>query len=332
MTVELAQTENLEAPFIWFGGKARAAEVIWRCLGSDSPNYVEAFGGTLAVLLARPGGAGKIETVNDSDCDLANFWRAIQSAPDEVAHFADWPVNEADLHARSIRMRETLPAHVERMHSDPDYFDAQRAGVWVWGVCSSIDGNWMNKKGDRAKPRICGWVQGQGVQRNLPSLGHSGRGIHRIEASPLVEWFGSLAARLRRVRVACGDWSRVLTGAVTGATNTLKNMGMSPCAVYLDPPYSVKQGASYVENDANTARLVREWAIEHGSDPHFRIALSGYEGEHDMPADWHVYAWKAQGGHGNRSGKNTNRERERIWFSPHCLPLEAAQRELRLFG
>jgi hypothetical protein len=41
-----------------------------------------------------------VETVNDKDCYLANFWRALQADPEAVAHWADAPVNEADLHAR----------------------------------------------------------------------------------------------------------------------------------------------------------------------------------------------------------------------------------------
>ncbi len=41
----------LKAPFPWFGGKSRAAELIWSRLG-DVSNYVEPFAGSLAVLLA----------------------------------------------------------------------------------------------------------------------------------------------------------------------------------------------------------------------------------------------------------------------------------------
>ena len=55
--------------------------------------------------------------------------------------------------------------------------------------------------------------------------------------------------------------------------------------------------------------------------PLLRIALCGYEGEHDMPASWECVAWKAAGGYGGQSQDhdNPNAKRERIWFSPHCL-------------
>jgi hypothetical protein len=90
----------LKAPFPWFGGKSRVADLVWERFG-DVPNYVEPFAGSLAVLLRRPH-PPRIETVNDLDCFIANFWRAIQHDPEAVAHYANWPVNEADLHARHL--------------------------------------------------------------------------------------------------------------------------------------------------------------------------------------------------------------------------------------
>jgi len=72
-----------------------------------------------------------------------------------------------------------------------------------------------------------------------------------------------------------------------------------------------------------TADAVRAWALEWGSDPRMRIALCGYESEHDMPPDWECVAWKARGGYGSQGGEDgrgrENSGRERIWFSPACL-------------
>ena len=65
---------------------------------------------------------------------------------------------------------------------------------------------------------------------------------------------------------------------------------------------------------------VREYCLAHGHE--MRIALCGYEGEHEMPGDWECLKWKAKGGYGSRSenGKGRiNSQRERIWFSPVCL-------------
>ena len=294
-------TPVLKAPFPWFGGKSRCAEIVWRAFG-HVPNYVEPFFGSGAVLLGRPHEA-KIETVNDLDCHVANAWRAIAAAPDDVARWCDHPVNEADLHARHAWL-VGRDEHRERMHTDPDYFDAKIAGWWIWGLCQWIGQGWCSPARVRS--------------RQLPV---SGRGSHSLEAGPLVDWFRALQSRLRRVRVACGDWSRIVTGSITGLSNTSENMGMLPCGVFLDPPYE-GYGNVYAEGN-EVGRAVREWAIENGNSQKLRIALCGYEGEHAMPESWTVHAWKAQGGYGNRNGEeaNENARRERIWFSPHCLPL-----------
>src|SRR5215831_18679970 len=92
-----ASVAPAHAPFPWFGGKSRAAPLIWDALG-DVPNYSEPFAGSLAVLLLRPH-APHLETVNDKDAFVANVFRALQAAPDAVAAACDRQVNEAELHA-----------------------------------------------------------------------------------------------------------------------------------------------------------------------------------------------------------------------------------------
>lgn len=132
---------DMRAPFPWFGGKSRVADVVWRAFG-NVPNYVEPFAGSLAVLLGRPH-AAKTETVNDLDCYLANFWRAVQAEPCAVAEVCDWPVNEADLHARHLWLVRA-EAFRERMKTDADFFDVKVAGWWVWGLCQWIGGGWCD--------------------------------------------------------------------------------------------------------------------------------------------------------------------------------------------
>ena len=444
--------ETIRAPFPWFGGKRRVADVVWRAFGPDVPNYIEPFAGSLAVLLARPGGPGKIETVNDRDRYLANFWRAVAADPIAVAEHADWPVNEADLHARHKWLVNQAQFR-ERMHTDPEFFDVKLAGWWVWGICQWIGGGWCvepqnhkhpkldgigkgvhsdaparggalrgrprpnlnsgqgvhaltvgagrgRRKSEaehRKRPELDGTSPGRGVhsdgahepKRQLPALsvgterggGSGGRGVHGlpqkmpmlavkadgacagrgihseaaveayssgrrpqlssagqgvhlpalgndrglngVAAAPCVEWFLALQQRLRWVRVACGDWKRVLGNSVLGKG---KNVGgRRPCAVFLDPPYSheLRDPYLYSEDDASVSAQVREWALEHGDDPELRIALCGYAGEHEMPSSWTEHAWKA--GRGYAADGNENRELERIWFSPHCLDVEKQQ-------
>ena len=135
---------DLRSPFPWFGGKRRVADVVWRAFG-EVPNYVEPFAGSLAVLLGRPHEA-KIETVNDRDRYLANFWRAVTADPLEVARWADWPVNEADMHARHLWLVDQASFR-ERMHAEPDFYDVKIAGWWVWGICIWIGAGWCADRG-----------------------------------------------------------------------------------------------------------------------------------------------------------------------------------------
>lgn len=141
-----------------------------------------------------------------------------------------------------------------------------------------------------------------------------GNGVHQVHAN-LLTWFAALSARLRRVRVCCGDWSRVLKPSVT--------VGHGLTGVLLDPPYGVEDRDKVYNHDSLAlAPAVRAWCAEHGSDARLRIALCGYDGEHNEleALGWNKVAWKAMGGYGNQNGtKNDNARRERIWFSPHCL-------------
>ncbi len=314
----------MKAPFPWFGGKRRVAHVAWRAFG-DVPNYVEPFAGSLAVLLGRPHEA-KIETVNDRDRYLANFWRAVAADPIAVARWADHPVNEADLHARHAWLVDQ-EAFRARMHAEPDFYDAKIAGWWVWGICAWIGNGWCVEPKNHKHPRFDGIGKGVHSKSGLPSLGND-RGVHGVAALPCTEWFTLLQQRLRRVRVACGDWQRVLGPSTLGKGANVG--GRKPCAVFLDPPYGHdhREPSMYSEDDATTAALAAKWAVEHGDDPELRIALCGYEGEHDMPSSWTTHAWTAARGYAG--AENTNRERERIWFSPHCLPIDATQ--VSLFG
>ena len=136
--------KKLKAPFPWFGGKSAVAPLIWDRLG-DVDNYIEPFAGSLAVLLLRPT-PPKVETVNDLDCFLANFWRSTQHDPEAVATYADWPVNEIDLHSRHryLVLSEDSKVFREKMKADPEYYDPKFAGWWCWGLCCWIGSGWCS--------------------------------------------------------------------------------------------------------------------------------------------------------------------------------------------
>jgi hypothetical protein len=323
-------SSELKAPYPYFGGKARVASLVWSRFG-EVRNYVEPFFGSGAVLLERPLPFGGVETVNDADGFVANFWRALQADPAAVAHYADWPVNENDLHARHawlVGQRDMLQAQLE---GDPDYCDVKVAGWWVWGMACWIGGEFCSgkgpwhviedKDGTRRLVRSDKGDAGRGANRKLVHLGDAGRGVHRSSIDSLADYMTALAERMRRVRVCCGDWSRVMGNTPTQV--------FTPAAIFLDPPYAdtAKRTADIYRVDCQqVAHAVREWAIANGGNPNLRICLAGYEGEHAMPDSWECVAWKANGGYGSQSAASagrTNANRERLWFSPHCLCQES---------
>lgn len=349
-----ASGAGLKAPFPYFGGKSKIAALVWERLG-DVQNYIEPFAGSLAVLLRRPLAAGQrrgvetvnerdgvitnalralhptqgdpagvAEVVNDLDPHLANFWRSVREDPAGVAEYADRPVNELDLHAISqwlIRGEDT-PEFRERLRADLEFHDVRRAGWWVVGL-----GQWIGRS----------W--GRHVDRRIPHLSE-GKGVHgrpdlgtcAERRAWLIDWFGKLRDRLRLVRVCCGDWQRVCRSYSTTTSHGLTG-------VFLDPPYRTRlQDGTHNRNNRLYATDARKetgdvvddviaYCLQRGSDPLMRLAVCGYadEGYETLEQHgWDVVAWKTNGGYGNQAkGMRKPTNRERIWFSPHCVPASA---------
>ncbi len=408
----------------WAGGKSRVAGEVWSRFGNVR-TYVEPFYGSGAVLLGRqlelahlgtawaPGDT--IETACDADPYVTNFWRATARHADQVAVMADWPVHEADLHARHQWLVNQADFR-DRMFADPDYFDTKIAAWWVWGLSCWIGSGWccwdgstrkqglkrpdlqrngqglgvhrrrtgLTKDGKTQQRRAYASASsgGMGVHKKRPVVGsdNAGRGVHRqtpranalggqgvhghrvasqkpnlgpsgfykgvhghrvanqkpalspgrgtdmgvhkpASRGHLVPWFRALRERLRPVRFVCGDFERVC-----GKSVVLPDSGHA--GLFLDPPYPTEADRHeeiYSVDCGKVAHRAHEVALKWGAHPRVRVAFCGYEGTHEFPEDWKVYAWKSAGGYGG--GKNgrgeKNRGRERVWFSPACLrPIE----------
>ena len=337
----------LKAPFPWFGGKSKVAKIVWPRFG-DTLNYVEPFAGRERPFQQQCQ-TTRTETVNDADTYLANFWRATQADSDGVAHYADWPVNEADLHARHLWLVNQVDFR-ERMMTEPDFYDVKIAGWWVWGLSAWIGSGWcdVSRKPSPRMPMIgtrptSGGVHTETVMQQIPALNGSqgvhGQGMTRNgrsrpnlrpqqgtnSISGISAFMQRLQDRLRPTRVVCGDWKRI-----TGPSVTYK---IGTTAVFLDPPYGdTRVDGLYAVDSLTVADEVRAWCMETIEDgkftgpryahPKLRIALCGLDGEHNELEElgWDVVAWKANGGYGNQGkSKAKNAARERIWFSPHCL-------------
>lgn len=293
---------KIKPPFSYFGSKRQVTDIIWKGLG-EVTNYVEPFAGSLSILLQAPK-IPKIETVNDINCFLTNWWRSVAANPEEVIKYADFPVHETELHARHQWLVSSLTDDFKKkMNDDPDYFDAKIAGYWVWGMGASIGNNWTSSKG----------------LKSMPLLSSAGGGIHGLTYN-LQEQFSLLQTRLRRVRVSCGDYSRILTPSILYNNKGLGSKDIT--GVVLDPPYSQKNRDKVYQDDNDVFKEVSKWAIENDDNSKLRIVLCGYEGDVEMPNTWQTYSWNGSGlgNMGDSRGKD-NLSRERIWLSPSCLKI-----------
>ncbi len=164
---------------------------------------------------------------------------------------------------------------------------------------------------------------GEGVNRQIPVLsggnGFIGRGLQRATNLPrgqyIHEWFDLLQARMRDVRVTCGDWTRVLKDSVT------TRHGLT--GVFLDPPYAkgeMDYGAGGM--GLGIADEVRDWCAENGANKALRIVLCGHAGEHDalLAGGWTIRKWAARKGYAVTEEAVENSASETIWCSPHCEP------------
>ena len=129
--------------------------------------------------------------------------------------------------------------------------------------------------------------------------------------------------RTRGVRVAVGDWQRVLTDSVT------VRHGLT--GVFLDPPYT-KGAMDYAAGGVGgkLAEQVRAWCLKNGTNERLRIVICGHAGEHDelLAHSWGIRTWNARKGYASTDEALENSASETLWCSPHCVPERAVQNAL----
>ena len=121
-------SKPLRASYGLFTGGTRLIDSarIWERFG-DASNYVEPFAGGLGVLTARPHDHdwwNRIESINDPEGFVSNFWRAWIKAPEEVAVAAVEP----------IPLRDDWTDFRQSMMANPWVFDTHVAGLWLVAV------------------------------------------------------------------------------------------------------------------------------------------------------------------------------------------------------
>lgn len=120
----------LKPPVPYFGSKARIADRIVGLL-PEHGHYVEPYCGALSVLLAKS--PSRMETVNDLDGNLVNFWRVVREQPEQLLRAV-----ELTPHARAELAGAWEP-------TDDNVERARR----VWVILSQGRGGMMRRTGWR---------------------------------------------------------------------------------------------------------------------------------------------------------------------------------------
>lgn len=192
-------------PFPYYGGKQLLADRIVSLL-PEHDCYVEPYAGSLSVLLAKP--RVKLETVNDIDGGLVNFWRVLRERTDDLEAYCGLTP-----HARAEH-QEAMAA----MNAPAD--DPLERARQTWVLLTQARSGKQGKTGWRyfSNPR--------GTSYSMPQY---------LDA--YVRRFGPAVARLHGVSLECRP-----------ALDVIGNYGQHANALlYVDPPYvlSTRKGTGY---------------------------------------------------------------------------------------
>lgn len=171
---------NIKPPFPYFGAKQTLASRIVELLPPHA-HYVEPFGGSLAVLLAKPRSA--METVNDLDGDLMHLWRTIREQPEDLAR-----VCALTPHGR---------AEHEESYADLEAFDGLERARRVWVRLTQGRGGMLRRTGWRyfqdpgmSSFGMPGYLAGY-VDRIAPCAGRlAGVTLEQRDAADLIASYG----------------------------------------------------------------------------------------------------------------------------------------------
>ena len=289
--------------FPYIGGKYTIAPEINRRFGAIDTR-IDAFTGSSSWILASP--PVKHEIVNDLDGYVVNYLRAVKYAPEEVARHLDFPRAELELIAYHHYTRDRLPELVARLGGDPDYYDPILAARWAYVMAYKLDPSLLKSGGWLTRGGLLVYERGAGKIRGSMTSGH--RILARfVKERRVSEYVAVLSERLRNVQVWWNDFEIVVRKA--------KQPEFGVVGILLDPPYPHNLRDFYYDNDdAGIWNRAARWAVANGDNPRLRIAVCGYnDADSDalFPSGWARFVWR-------RSGIGKNKDRECVWFSPHC--------------
>lgn len=248
----------MKPPFPYYGGKQMLADRIIRLLPRHDC-YVEPYAGSLSVLLAKP--RVKLETVNDLDGDLVNFWQVLRTRTDELAEACGLtPHSRAEHVAAKAALKRPAADELERARQ-----------TWV-----------LLTQGRSGKRGSTGWryyVDPSATTFSMPQY---------LEA--YVERFGPSVGRLHGVSLECRP-----------ALEVIGKYGKHPEALlYVDPPYvrSTRKGTGYRHEMTDDDHRAMAAALR---TTQAAVVVSGYSCDlYDLELfpDWHRLEMAAGTGNG----------------------------------
>lgn len=228
----------MKPPFPYYGGKMTIAGRIAAALPAHD-HYVEAYAGSLAVLLAKT--PAKMETVNDLDRAIVTFWRVLRDQPDELIRVCALTPHSRAEHAAAVHPDE-------RDRDDLDELEIARR-VWV-----------RLTQGRSGSMAPTGWRYYQNPDGSSSSFPRYMAGY--------VDRMPPAARRLATVSLDCRP-----------AVEIVESYGQHPnVLIYADPPYpyAARTGGSHYRHEMGKEAQHRELAgALHAAQA--AVVLSGYD-------------------------------------------------------
>lgn len=244
--------------FGWYGGKYSHLNWLLPLL-PETTHYCEPFGGSAAVLLNRE--PAKVETYNDIDGEVANFFRVLREKKDELIYQI----------GMTPFSREEFRLAIEADPSDSSISDVEKARLFFV----------------KARQVRTGLAQTASVGRWANCLKTSRAGM----AGAVSRWLGSvegledIASRLIRVQIENDD-----------ALKVIKRYDSPETLFYCDPPYphgsrGDKNAYQYEMTDEEHIRLASVLRNLKG-----KVALSGYRCDllDELYGDWQIHVAKTK--------------------------------------
>lgn len=227
---------EMRSPITYFGGKGRIVKRLLPFIPSHR-QYVEVFGGGASLLFAKE--PAKVETYNDIDQDVVNFFRVLRS-PEKFTKFYHKVCLTPYSRIEYYEAKERLKYEIDPIKRA--YFFFIRSRMCLGG---DINGGWgFNlKQSGGGKALTCN------------------RWLSTLELLPVI------VKRLMTVQIECNDFRKVM-----------KTHDIQDTFFYLDPPYLPKTRRtgrySYEMSEEDHKDLIEILIHAKG-----KIMLSGYPNE-----------------------------------------------------